>query len=559
MWQRLVLIIAVLVMLSAACAPAQVTPSLPEPRIVYGLTLMPSGFDPHINASAELGIPLRSVYDTLVYRHPQTGEFVPGLATRWESSEDGLSFTFYLRDNVTFHDGTPFNAEAVAINLDRILNEENGSQKARFMLGPITGYEILDPYTIRLTFSTPYAPLLDSLSQVYLGIASPAALSEYDTATYQFHQVGTGPFRMVEYVPGDRLVLTRNTDYAWGPDFYVLPDNPVMTIEFRFYEDPPTRSLALESGEVQIVGEIQPVDAQLLSGNPAVRLYPVAIPGQPLQFLMNTQRFPTDSRAVRQALIFATNRSAIIDTVFQRLSPVAYGPISAVTDFYYTQVAETYEYDLTRATALLEAAGFTEIDDDGIRFVPGIPAPTTTGTPAQPLEGTPTAQPERAGIPLKVTMVVPPWGQSPQVAQLIQSQWREIGIDVEIRQVAGFGQLREAAQEGDYNLIALNFFGRDPSLLNQFFTENGSLNWTGYSDIELNTYLQNALTEQDAQMRNSLYAAAQTRILEQALILPIRDYVNLNAVSASLQGVAFDAQGWFPLLHNFGWQAGDNG
>lgn len=547
---RLLLLVTLLL---TACA---VTPSetLPEPRIVYGLTLMPSGFDPHLNASAELGIPMRSVYDTLVYRNPQSGEYVPGLANSWDVSEDGLAYTFNLRQDVTFHDGTVFNAEAVALNLDRITNPDNGSQKARFMLGSYSGNDLLDTYTIRLNFSEPYAPLLDSLSQVYLGMASPTQLAAYDTATYQFHQIGTGPFRMVEYVPGDRLVITRNPDYNWAPEFYVRPDNPVMTIEFRFFEDPPTRALALESGEVQIIGEIQPIDAQLLSGNPALRLYPVEIPGQPLQFMMNTDRFPTDSRAVRQALIFATNRVAITDTVYQRLSPVAFGPITANSDFHYAQVRETYPYDTLQASGLLEAAGFTESNDEGILFVPtsAEPLPDSTDTPP---EATPPPSSEitLSGIPLEIKMIIPPWGLTPQVAQLLQSQWREIGIDLEIVQVAGFGQLQEAAQDGDYNLIALNFFGRDPNLLNQFFVSSGSLNWTGYSDVELDTYLRGALSEIDLDARNALYAAAQTRILEQALILPIRDYVNLNGATAQLDGVAYDAQGWFPLLHNFGW------
>ncbi len=552
--KRHFLLPVILVLLLAACAGNVAQPDLPEPRIVYGLTLMPSGFDPHLNASAELGIPLRSVYDTLVYRDPVTGAFVPGLASRWEVSADGRTYTFTLRTDVVFHDGTPFNAQAVAANLDRITNPDNGSQKARFMLGPLAGYQVLDDHTIRLDLSEPYAPLLDSLSQVYLGIASPTQLARYDNATYQFHQVGTGPFRMVEYVPGDRLVITRNPEYAWGPPFYTLPETPVQTIEFRFFEDPPTRALALESGEVQIVGEIQPIDAQLLSGNPEIRLYPVPIPGQPLQFLMNTRRFPTDSLPVRQALILATNRAAIAETIFQRFSPIAFGPLTAVTENYYPQVADTYLYDTAQAQALLSAVGFTERNSDGILVVPtGLqttnPQTTATQTPG------PTAS--SAGLPLKLTMIVPPWGQIPQVAQLIQSQWRQVGIDLEIRQVAGLGQLREAAAAGTYNLIALNFFGRDPSLLEQFFLSDGALNWTGYSDVELDTYLREAGQEIDPERRSAFYAAAQTRIMEQALILPIRDYVNLNGATARLTGVTFDAQGWFPLLHNFGWSEGE--
>ncbi|HVO41195.1 MAG TPA: ABC transporter substrate-binding protein, partial [Aggregatilineales bacterium] len=106
-------------------------------RIVYGLTLLPSGFDPHINQSSELGIVLRSVYDTLVYRDPDTKQIVPGLAESWEISPDGLTYTFHLRSGVRFQDGTPFNADAIAYNFDRITNPANKSQKAVFLLGPI--------------------------------------------------------------------------------------------------------------------------------------------------------------------------------------------------------------------------------------------------------------------------------------------------------------------------------------------------------------------------------------------------------------------------------------
>lgn len=544
MSNRLAVLMTVLFLLTA-CAGLDGN-TLPEPRIVYGLTLEPSGFDPHINASSELGIPLRSVYDTLVYQDPQTRAFIPGLAERWEMAPDGLTYTFYLRDDVIFHDGTPFNAQAVGINLDRITAPETTSQKARFMLGTYSGYQIIDTYTIQLTLTEPYAPLLDSLSQVYLGIASPAQLAAYDTATYQYHQVGTGPYRMVEFVPGDRLVITRNEDYAWGPSFYIPPANPIATIEFRFFEDPPTRILALESGDAQFMGELQPIDAQRLTGRADFHVYPTPIPGQPLQFLMNTQRFPTDTLAVRQALIFATNRTAIIDTVFQRFSPVGTGPLSQSTQFYDPAMAAFYPYDPGQARSLLFASGFTETDEDGTLMIPAPPPPT-----AEPGQVTPTANPESTGILMKLTMIIPPWGLTPEAAQIIQSQWREQGIDLEIRQVAGFSQLHEAAEAGEYNLIAINFSGSDASLLDQFFTSSGSLNWMGYSDYELDTYLREGADQPDLSARADMYAAAQARIMEQALILPVRDYVNLNAATADLEGVAFDAQGWFPLLYNF--------
>ena len=125
----------VLLTLVAACSSRAQMQQPPPPRnhIIYGLTLQPSSFDPQIGSSSELGIPLRSVYDTLVYRDPQTLEFVPGLATSWTISPDGLTYTFALRQGVTFHDGTPFNAQAVAANLDRITNPMTASQKAVFL------------------------------------------------------------------------------------------------------------------------------------------------------------------------------------------------------------------------------------------------------------------------------------------------------------------------------------------------------------------------------------------------------------------------------------------
>jgi len=494
-------------------------------RIVYGLTLEPSGFDPHINASSELGIPLRQVYDTLVYRDPNTKEIVPGLATSWTISDDGLVYTFSLRQDVKFHDGTPFNAQAVAANLDRITNPETASQKAVFMLGPYVRYEIVDDYTIRLLLSEPYSPLLDSLCQVYLGIASPTALSQYSNNRYQFHQVGTGPFTFVEYVPGDRIVLRRNPDYTWGPSFYQPPTgNAVDEIEFRFFTDPPTRALALESGDAQVMGELMPTDARALTGNSATQVIPVSIPGQPLQFLMNTRRFPTDNKAVRQALLFAANRNAIIDAVYQRFSPVAWGPLSANTLYYSREMNGLYAQDTAQAQSLLAAAGYQDTNNDGYLDI--------------------------GGVDLQVDVIVPPWGLIPEAAQLLQDQWRTIGIRAVLKPVPTQPTLIDEVQKGEFNLVAYYTFGLDPTFLNQFFLSDGSNNWTGFGTLELDNILHEAARQTDAGTRQNLYAQAQRIVMQEALILPIRDYVNLNAASVSVQGLEFDPYGWYPLLNN---------
>ncbi len=511
----------------AACAPSQGDDAQTSNKIIYGLTLNVSGIDPHINRSTELGIVLRQVYDTLVYRHPTTREVVPGLAESWEISDDGLTYTFNLREDVFFHDGTPFNAEAVAANLSRILAPEIASQRARFLLGPIVGYEVVDEFTIRMLLSQPFVPFLDGLSQVYLGMASPTALAEFseEPLRYQYHQVGTGPFEFVEYLPEDRIVIRRNADYAWEPDFYGTPDeDAVQEIEFRFFSDEATRLLALENSSAAIMGELPPVDARSLVSDEQLALLPVSIPGEPLQFYMNTALTPTDDLRVRQALLYAANRNAIVDAVFGAFSPVAWGPLSSETLYYNRGVEGVYAYNLSQAETLLEQAGWVDEDSDGIR--------------------------ESDGESLQINVLQPPWGSLPDVNVLLEDQWESIGIDVELQPVPGYVALIEAVAEGEYNLVPFDQPGLDPYILNQSYVSDAPDNWTNYGNPELDSVLIEAAQVSDPEERRLLYGRAQAIIMEQALILPIREYVNLNAHRREIQGLRFDPYGWFPLLHD---------
>lgn len=503
-------------------------------QMVYGLTLQVSGIDPHINQSSELGIVLRQVYDTLVYRHPETREFVPGLAASWTTSDEGLRYRFNLRTDVVFHDGTPFDANAVRINLDRIMATETNSQRARLLLGPLIGWEVIDLHTIDLILSAPYGPLLDGLAQVYVGIASPTALEsvnavpggdEYNTLLYQYHQVGTGPFEFVEYLPGDRIVIRRFDEYSWGPDFYEYPDDDAVDeIIFRFFEDEATRTLALESGQADVMGELLPTDARALTNNPSIQLHPVPVPGQPLQFYMNTQLFPTDNLAVRQALLYGANRAVIVESIFQGLSPVAWGPLSADSLYYNPGVRGVYDFDPESARQLLNSVGYEDTDKDGIL--------------------------DLDGIPLEIRVIQPPWGLVPAVVQVLRDQWREVGISTIIEPVPGFTALVNKVQEGNYNLVSFDTFGLDPVLLNPRFLSEGVVNWTGYRDAALDAALVEGARSLSEDQRRLAYGQAQAIVMQQALILPIRDYVNLNAHSTRVRNLIFDPYGWFPLLHN---------
>jgi peptide/nickel transport system substrate-binding protein len=515
---RLRVLCAALLVTVSACTPV----AAPSGSLVYGLTLAPSGLDPHLNASSELGIPLSSVYDTLVALDPQTGTFVPGLAKDWTISPDGTEYTFHLRRDVRFHDGTRFDAQSVRANLEYILHPDHHSQKAAFMLGPFDRVETPDEFTAVLILKEPYAPLLDSLSQVYLGMASPKALADWGPVDYQFHQVGTGPYTFVEYVPNDHLTLRANPDYAWGPSVYQQSRATIETISFRFFTDPATRALALESGAADVVGEVPPHDAERLASTGEYSLYPAAIPGQPLQFLLNTARAPTDDLRVREALILGADRTAIVQTVFGSTSPLAQGPLSAnVLDFIAR--APLPAPDPAAAALLLDQAGW-------------------------PLEAGKAVR-ERDGQPLRLMLVSPPWGSNPEVAQLLKADWARLGIDLQIETAAGFGPLKEAQAAGEYNLIGVNLFGTDPDLLRPFFTTDGEYNWSKVRSTELDGLLfEGSQLTEDPIARMALYEQAVELIREQALLLPIRDYVNLVVANARVLDLRFSAQGWFPNL-----------
>lgn len=478
--------------------------------------------DPHRADSIQAGMIFSQIYDSLVRRDAESHGFLPGLATEWQVSADGLDYTFHLRRDARFHDGSKFDASAVAYNIERIFDPARANAYTRELLGPLAEYEILDDYTIRLTLAAPYAAFLDSLAQPFLGIASPAALGNYSELRHQFYLSGTGPFRLAQYLPGERAVLHRFDGYWDLTDSIDATTSALRRVEFVFTRADPSDAIASIGASFDIIDDISPAAAQNLVGNSHVSVLPTAVAGMSVQFLFNTGREHVEQRDVRLALLLATNRVAIIDQVFFGFSTVAWSPLSTNTGFAHTGYINAYELDLPSAQALLTSAGYMDTDGDGIL--------------------------ERGGLPLSLRIVVPPWDRLPDVARQLQAQWRAVGVELTIEPVPGRTTLTDLIRSGEYDLVPVEQFGIDPQTLNRVFLNGARYSASRRPEPSLNNLIVNATQETDYERRRALIYEIQKQIMDEVLILPVREPLRLTAARADLRGLRFDAYGLYPLL-----------
>jgi peptide/nickel transport system substrate-binding protein len=528
-WHRCLQLSVVALCSTLLLACQQNAESPADDDFVVGVVGVPPSLDPHQYLDPAVGVLARNVYDTLVYRDAETLEFVPGLAESWEISLDGLHYTFRLRQGITFHDGTPFDADAVRVNIERIASSPPSSDSAAELLGTLDHVEVISPYEVALVMSLPYEPLLDALTQPYLAIMSPTALAEWDDMTYQFHQVGTGPYRFVEYAIGDYVALERNPQYAWPPP--VVANRSFPTIErilIRFYPDASQLAEALIDNRVQIAIGLAPEDARTnMLENRAVQLNTLALPGQPVELLLNAGRAPTSSLAVRQALFLALDRQAIAQAVYQGFATVAHGPIGPATAYYDPSVAGRFTYDPVQATALLNTSGWIDSDGDGWR--------------------------DENGVPVEIVLAVESLSPEAQIAQLAKEQWESaLQVPVTIETVPTHNELVVLGTGGAYHAIAYSESFLDPAMLTDLYFSTAALNLAHHTDPDLDGLLLVGQIESNPDSRAMIYSQIQGLIMDQVLVIPLAEQIQIMGSQPGVTGLHFDPHGAYPYFTDLG-------
>lgn len=280
--------------------------------------------------------------ETLIYLDVD-GTLQPQLATSWEPSEDDMYWDLTLREGVEFHDGTPFNAEAVKVNLDRFMADAPFA----FLLGEVSEVEVVEEYLVRIHLERPFAPIASHLSHSFIAMHSPASLEALDEGEFVEGPVGTGPFVFDGWDRGQQIKMVRNDNY-WG-------DAPQLdTVTFRFIPDEGSRVVALETGEVHAIMAVPPSEIARLQDVDGVDIVEeTSVRVIYLGFNQDLELFQ-DVR-VRQALNYAVDKEAIVNTIFEGVGSPSTAPIVPAI-FGYNEVGP-YEYNPERARELLIEAG----------------------------------------------------------------------------------------------------------------------------------------------------------------------------------------------------------
>lgn len=489
--------------------------------LVVGLDQEPPTLDPHASPSAVTYQIIASVTENLLYRGPD-GKLVPWLAESWTVARDGRSVTFKLRRDVKFHDGTPFNADAVKFNFDRIVDPKFKAGGSRAALGSYAGSKVLDEFTLQVLFETPYSPFLNSVASGVLSLVSPKAVRESGDAVHT-RPVGTGPFMMKDYVAKDHATMVRFPGYARkAPWSDRTGPARLETVVWKFIPEPGTRVTTLESGETQGIYLVPAQSLPRLEKDPGFRVEKLPWPGVPRIWLLNVTKPPLDDVRVRRAVNFAVDKDAFLATVYRGTGLKAFAPLTAVM-LDDPALRQAYPFDPEKAKALLGEAGWAP-GADGIRA--------------------------KAGQRLEIVLnAIEYGGGADPTAQLIQSSLRDVGIDVKIK-----AQARPPWYEDNYRCATHGpvMFLRsiDPDGLWSLFHSSqvgANFNWSCVKNVKLDGLLADGRREADPAKRRAIYLAAEKLALDEALTVPLVDELAVWAFRAPVQGVKYNFNA-YPVL-----------
>lgn len=457
--------------------------------------------DPHGSNDTPSSNVAYNIYEALLIQD-ENMELQPGLATEWERIDD-LTWQFTLREDVTFHDGSEFNADVVQANFERILDEDIASPRA-FLYEMVEEINVVDDYTVEFVTEYPFSPLPAHIAHNGGGMMSAEVIAEdYEAiengsepgSVINENPVGTGPFVFESWTPGDEIVLNRNDDY-WG-------GAPALdSITFRVVPEGSTRLADLETGAIHISDPLSPSDVSRVEGTDGMSVN--SQPSVSLSYIgFNAQKEPFDNPLVRQAISKAIDKDTIINGIYDGVGIPAESPL-APDVFGHDENISGLEYNVEEARELLAEAGYAD----------GFSTTLWTNDNQDRID----------------------------TATAVQAQLEEIGIDVQI-EIVEWGAYLEDTAAGEHDMFILGWstvtgdadYGLYPLFHSDNFGEAG--NRTFFATDELDSVLEEARQSTDEDERLDLYSRAQEILVDEAPMLYIHHQEFLLAVSDDVEGL----------------------
>jgi len=429
------------------------------------------------------------IFDSLIDLNPDFS-LKPGLAEKWDFENDGKRIVLHLRQNVKFHDGTPFNAEAVKWNFETRLDPAFNSTQRSQLAPVIDNVQAVDDHTVAINLKQPYPPLLATLTDRAGLMASPAAAKTYGQDIGS-HPVGTGPFKFKEWVRGNHITLVRNEDF-W--------DKGMPYLDGVTFNDIPSNVVGVQRmmiGELDYIGQLTAVDTRLAAASPDIGLVP-AVGGNWHSLQWRWDAAPFNNPKFRQALTHAINRDRMNKILWDGKAQISDGVTPPGLWWSPTDLVH-YDYNPEKAKALLAEAGVK---------------PGTTITLAAP-----------SGEPLQ------------RMAQLAKEDFDAIGLNTQLAPVP-MSDYYAKTVAGEIKFTPMRWTQRsDPDGLIQYlFSSKGTANSTGYKNPEVDKWIDDARITGDEAVRKTLYDKIQRQISDDLPYLPIGFSSEFSAIRKSAQG-----------------------
>ncbi|HMN11405.1 MAG TPA: ABC transporter substrate-binding protein [Bellilinea sp.] len=494
-------------------------------KIVRAISTEPSTLDPNGGAASGQNVLLPYLLDTLVYRDLDNS-YKPYLAESWKVAPNGMTYIFNLKPGILFHDGTPLNAAAVVFTYTRAVQE--GSKSALVSaLSSVEKIEAVSDTQVVFTLKRPSTTLLSALSNAYAGIISPAAVEKLGDK-FGLSPVGSGPFMMKEWKPGETITLARFDSYAWPPAVVKNTGAPLIDeLVFKIVPDATAVLTGFQAGEIDMLFVNQPAQFKALGKDKNATLVEANL--HSLIYLgFNVAKPPFDNVDVRNAIAAAINKEEIVKLAVGGKGTAAFSPLPPTLPGFDASLADLApKFDLTTAAELLKKAGYEQQADQSWKN---------------------TASGEMLILEI-LTSTRPP---NETIATIVQDQLSKLGVAVTIKALDS-NAVTELGNKGDYKVMLWRYDWNDPDVLNMYLSSSriGKTNRSNYSNPAVDELLSKAGATMDEGKRNGLYVDAQKLIIADQPWVPLYSPIDTIAIRSTIKDVVIGPMG--RVLLNDAW------